>query len=158
MRLVLAILLASGFAAAQDVASLVHRALGPNIAPHASVKPLTADFTGDGHPDLAVAVDFNKQLATWLRRGDVILDLDSPALTRLRPDNDPRFCFGLLILDGMDATRKTVFYGCFTGWRLIRAPGGAAKGAALDLDMDDGVRRLYFDGMRYRTRLITSSR
>lgn len=133
-----------------DAASLVTRALGPGIVPYAAVKPLIADFNGDGQPDLAVVVDFNRHLSAWLKRGDVILDLDSPGLSRMRLDNEQHFCFGLLLLENMQPDRKTLFYGCFTGWHLV--PGSKA---ALDLDMDSGSGlRLYYDGSRYRTRAV----
>lgn len=133
-----------------DAAALVKAALGEGMVPYAAVKPVTVDFKGDGHPALAVVVDFNRKLAAWLKRGVVILNLDSPALAPMRPDNEQHFCFGLLVFEDMQAARKTVFYGCFTGWRVVRG----AK-AALDLDMDAGsVLRLYYDGTRYRTRTV----
>jgi hypothetical protein len=138
-----------------DVAALVKSALGDGIVPYAAVKPVTADFNGDGQPGLAVVVDFNKKLTAWLRRGTVILNLDSPSLAPMRLDNEQHFCFGLLILQRMMATQKTLFYGCFTGWRPVRTPVAGAKGAALDLDMESGVvLRLYNDGTRYRTRVV----
>lgn len=133
-----------------DVAALVRSALGPGIVPYAAVRPVIADFHGEGQQDLAVVIDFNKKLAGWLRRGTVILNLDSPSLAPMRSDNEQHFCFGLLILDRMQSAEKTLFYGCFTGWHLV--PG---QKAALDLDMESGVtRRLYNDGTRYRTRVI----
>ncbi len=111
---------------------------------------MVADFNGDGQPDLAVVVDINRHLSAWLKRGTVILNLESPALTPMRPDNDQHFCFGLLMLDGMQAAKKTLFYGCFTGWRVVAGPK-----TALDLDMESGtVLRLYSDGTRYRTRFV----
>lgn len=138
-----------------DIAALVRSALGEGIVPYSAVKPVTADFNGDGQPDLAVVVDFNKKLTAWLKRGTVILNLDSPSLAPLRPDNDQHFCFGLLMLDNLLPARKTLFYGCFTGWRFVPAPVLGAKGAALDLEMETGVLlRLYNDGARYRTRVV----
>ena len=138
-----------------EVAALVKSALGPGIVPYAAVRPVVADFNGDGQSDLAVVVDFNKQLSGWLRRGIVVHSLESPSLAPMRADNEQHFCFGLLVLEGMQVARKTVFYGCFTGWRLV--PGTAAKSAALDLDMESGsVIRLYNDGTRYRTRVVRS--
>jgi hypothetical protein len=141
-------------AQAPNIPALVKTALGDGIVPYAGVKPVVADFTGDGKPDLAVVADFNKKLATWLKRGTVILNLDSPSLAPMRPDNEQHFCFGLLVLDNMQPDQKTIFYGCFTGWHLVPAskPG---SGAALDLDMDSGsTTRLYYDGSRYRTRVV----
>ncbi len=136
------------------MAVLVAQALGEGIVPYAAVKPVIADFHGDGQPDLAVIVDFNKKLAAWLKRGTVILNLDSPSLAPMRLDNEQHFCFGLLVLEHMQPERKTLFYGCFTGWRL--APGtGPIKRAALDLDMESGsVLRLYYDGTRFRSRVV----
>lgn len=155
IRIALAILVA-GQALAQPkpgIPALVARALGDGIVPYASVKPLIADFNGDGQPDLAVVVDFNKKLAAWLKRGTAILNLDSPSLAPLRPDNEQHFCFGLLLLDGMQPEKKTVFYGCFTGWHLV--PGARA---AVDLDMESGqTLRLYNDGTRYRTRIVRTN-
>ena len=136
-----------------DVAALVKAALGEGMVPYAGIKPVVADFTGDGQPDLAVVVDFNKKLAQWLRRGTAILNLDDPSLARMRPDNDQHFCFGLLVLDQMQPARKTIFYGCFQGWKLM--PGAKA---ALDLGMEYGTTlRLYYDGARYRTRVVRSN-
>ncbi len=133
-----------------DVAALVRSALGPGISPYAAVKPVVADFNGDGKADLAVVIDFNKWLRTWLKRGDVILNLDSPSLRPMKPDNEQHYCFGLLVLDGMDPARRSLFYGCFTGWK--RVPGAKA---ALDLDMESGATlRLFYDGQRYRTRVV----
>lgn len=133
-----------------DVSALVKAALGDGVAPYAAVRPVIADFHGDGQPDLAVVIDFNKKLASWLKRGVVIHNLDSPSLAPMRPDNDQHFCFGLLLLDGMQPARKNIFYGCFTGWHLIKG----AK-AAIDLDMESGeTLRLYNDGTRYRTRVV----
>lgn len=139
-----------------DVAILVKSALGDGVVPYAAVRPVVADFNGDGQSDLAVVVDFNKKLAQWLRRGTVIHNLDSPSLAPMRADNEQHFCFGLLILEGMQAERKTVFYGCFTGWHVVPAAG--TRSAALDLDMESGsVLRLYNDGTRYRTRVVRSN-
>ena len=133
-----------------DVAALVKSALGDSIIPYAAVRPVIADFNGDGQPDLAVVVDFNKHLAAWLRRGTVIHNLDSPSLAPMRADNEQHFCFGLLILDRMQPAQKTLFYGCFTGWHLI-----SGSQAALDLDMESGsTLRLYNDGTRFRTRIV----
>jgi len=138
-----------------EVAALVKRALGDGIVPYAAVRPVTADFNGDAQPDLAVVVDFNKQLAGWLRRGMVIHNLDSPSLAPMRADNEQHFCFGLLMLESMQAERKTVFYGCFTGWHLVPAAG--TQSAALDLDMESGsMTRLYNDRTRWRTRVVRS--
>lgn len=137
-----------------DVPGLVKSALGEGIVPYAGVKPVTADFDGDGRPDLAVVVDINKKLVGWLKRGTVILDLDSPSLPPLHADNEQHFCFGLLILKQQQPAQKTLFYGCFTGWRLV--PGTKA---ALDLDMDSGaVLRLFSDGTRYRTKVVLKGR
>jgi hypothetical protein len=114
------------------------------------VRPVIADFHGEGQPDLAVVIDFNKKLAAWLKRGVVIHNLDSPSLAPMRPDNEQHFCFGLVILDRMQPDQKNIFYGCFTGWHLV----SGAK-AALDLDMESGsTLRLYNDGTRYRTRIV----
>lgn len=137
-----------------SVSALVAQALGEGIVPYAAVKPVIADFNGDGQPDLAVVVDFNRKLQAWLKRGTVILNLDSPSLAPMRPDSEQHFCFGLLVLDHMQPERKTLFYGCFTGWHLV--PGaGAVSRAALDLDMESGsVLRLYYDGTRFRTRIV----
>lgn len=133
-----------------DVAALVKTALGEGIVPYAAVRPVIADFTGDGQPDLAVVIDFNKKLSAWLKRGTVIHNLDSPSLAPMRPDNEQHFCFGLLILDRLQPTQKTLFYGCFTGWHLVSGPQ-----AALDLDMESGsTLRLYNDGSRFRTRVV----
>jgi hypothetical protein len=111
----------------------VKTALGPDIVPYPAVRPVTADFNGDGQQDLAVVIDFNKKLEGWLKRGMVIHNLDSPSLAPMRPDNEQHFCFGLLILESMQPDRKTIFYGCFTGWHLIRGTK-----ASLDLDMESG--------------------
>ncbi|HVW11127.1 MAG TPA: hypothetical protein VHC90_21225, partial [Bryobacteraceae bacterium] len=133
-----------------NVATLVKRALGEGIVPYAAVRPIFADFNGDGQNDLAVVVDFNKHLETWLRRGIVIHNLDSPSLAPMRPDNEQHFCFGLLILDHMLPEKKTIFYGCFTGWRLAKS-----STAAIDLDMESGdTLRLFNDGARFRTRVV----
>jgi hypothetical protein len=133
-----------------NVAALVKSALGDGVVPYAAVRPVIADFHGDGQPDLAVVVDFNKKLAAWLKRGTVIHNLESPSLAPMRPDNEQHFCFGLLILDRMQPAQKTLFYGCFTGWHLV--PGAKA---ALDLDMESGsTLRLYYDGSHYRTRVL----
>ena len=154
LRVVVPLLCVASLQAA-DVAALVKSALGGNIVPYAGVKPVTADFNGDGQPDLAVVVDFNKQLAAWLRQGTVILNLDSPSLSPMRSDREQHFCFGLLILNDLQVTQKTLFYGCFTGWRYLAGPLPGAKGAALDLDMDSGsVVRLYNDGTRFHTRVV----
>ncbi len=135
-----------------DIAALVKSALGDGVVPYAAVRPVIADFHGEGQPDLAVVVDFNKRLSAWLKRGVVIHNLDSPSLAPMRPDNDQHFCFGLLVLDRMQPDQKTIFYGCFTGWHLV----SGAK-AALDLDMESGsTLRLYYDGSRYRTRIVRS--
>ena len=134
-----------------NVAALVKSALGNGIVPYAAVRPVIADFTGDGQPDLAVVVNFNKQLSGWLKRGMVIHNLDSPSLAPMHPDNEQHFCFGLLILGQMKPDQKTIFYGCFTGWHLVKG----AQSAALDLDMESGsTLRLYNDGTRYRTRVV----
>ena len=133
-----------------DITALVKTALGDGIVPYAAVRPVIADFHGEGRQDLAVVVDFNKKLSAWLRRGTVIHNLESPSLAPMRPDNEQHICFGLLILDRMQPDRKNIFYGCFTGWHLI----SGAK-AALDLDMESGsTLRLYNDGTRYRTRIV----
>ncbi len=125
-------------------------ALGNDILPYAAVRPVIADFDGDGQDDLAVVVDFNKKLAGWLKRGMVIHNLESPSLAPMRPDNEQHFCFGLLILPQMRPAQKTLFYGCFTGWHLI----SGAK-ASLDLDMESGsTLRLYNDGSAFRTRVV----
>jgi hypothetical protein len=133
-----------------DIAGLVKSALGDGVVPYAAVRPVIADFTGDGQPDLAVVVDFNKKLSTWLKRGTVIHNLESPSLAPMRPDNEQHFCFGLLFLYHMQPAQKTLFYGCFTGWRLI-----AGRQAALDLDMESGeTLHLYNDGTRFHTRVV----
>jgi hypothetical protein len=133
-----------------NVVVLVHKALGDDVSPYPAVKPVTADFNGDGQPDLAVVVDFNRKLNAWLKQGVVILNLDSPSLAPLRRDNEQHFCFGLLFLDRQLPSQKTLFYGCFSGWRLV-----ASQKAALDLDMESGeVLRLYHDGTRFRTRRL----
>lgn len=145
-----ALILLLAAAVSTDVPGLVKSALGDGIVPYAGVRPVIADFDGDGQPDLAVVVDFNRKLAGWLKRGTVILDLDSPSLAPLRADNEQHFCFGLLMLKQRQPSQKTLLYGCFTGWRLV--PGVKA---ALDLDMDNGtVLRLYHDGARYRTKVV----
>ena len=70
----------------------------------------------------------------------------------MRADNEQHFCFGLLILDRMQPAQKTLFYGCFTGWHLVRSAGA---NAAVDLDMESGsTLRLYNDGTRFRTRVV----
>ena len=133
-----------------DIGRLVKQALGDGVVPYAAVRPVIADFHGEGEPDLAVVIDFNKKLAAWLKRGVVIHNLESPSLAPMRPDNEQHFCFGLLVLDRMQPDRKTIFYGCFTGWHLV----SGAK-AALDLDMESGsTLRLYNDGTHYRTRIV----
>jgi hypothetical protein len=133
-----------------DIAGLVKRALGEGVVPYAAVRPVIADFDGDGQSDLAVVVDFNKKLSAWLKRGMVIHNLDSPSLAPLRPDNEQHFCFGLLLLERMQPDQKTIFYGCFTGWHPVSGPK-----AALDLDMESGsTLRLYREGGRYRTRIL----
>jgi hypothetical protein len=133
-----------------NIGKLVQEALGADVVPYAAVRPVIADFEGDGQNDLAVVVDFNKKLTGWLKRGVVIHNLDSPSLAPMRLDNDQHFCFGLVILDRMQPDQKNIFYGCFTGWRLISGPK-----AALDLDMENGsTLRLYNDGTRYRTRTV----
>jgi hypothetical protein len=152
MRMLILALLA-GFAMPQpkpDIAGLVKSALGEGIVPYAAVRPVIADFHGDGQSDLAVVVDFNKRLNAWLKRGTVIHNLDSPSLAPMRADNEQHFCFGLLILERMQPTQKTLFYGCFTGWHLV-----AGTPATLDLDMESGTTlRLFYDGTRYRTRTV----
>jgi hypothetical protein len=133
-----------------NVAALVKSALGEGIAPYAAVRPILADFNADGHDDLAVVVDFNKRLKAWLRRGVVIHSLESPSLAPMRLDNEQHFCFGLLILDRMLPAKKTILYGCFTGWRLANS-----STAAIDLDMESGeTLRLFHDGTRFRTRTL----
>lgn len=133
-----------------DIGRLVKQALGNDVVPYAAVRPVIADFHGEGQPDLAVVIDFNKKLETWLKRGVVIHNLDSPSLAPMRPDNEQHFCFGLLILDQMKPDKKNIFYGCFTGWHLIHGTK-----AAIDLDMESGsTLRLYNDGTRYRTRIV----
>jgi len=133
-----------------NVRKLVQEALGADVVPYEAVRPVIADFQGDGQSDLAVVVDFNKKLSGWLKRGIVIHNLDTPSLAPMRLDNEQHFCFGLVILDRMQPDQKNIFYGCFTGWRLI-----AGSKAALDLDMETGLTlRLYNDGGRYRTRVI----
>jgi hypothetical protein len=137
-----------------DIAGLVKAALGDGIVPYAAVRPVIADFHGEGQPDLAVVVDFNKKLAGWLKRGIVIHNLDSPSLAPMRDDGEQHFCFGLLILDQMRPAQKNIFYGCFTGWHLVAAAPSGGR-AALDLDMESGsTLRLYNDGSRYRTRIL----
>ena len=136
-----------------DIAALVKAALGDGIVPYAAVRPVIADFNGDGQQDLAVVVDFNKKLSAWLKRGTVIHNLESPSLAPLRADNEQHFCFGLLFLDKMQPSQKTIFYGCFTGWHFI-----AGATPALDLDMESGqTLRLYNDGTRFRTRPVKRS-
>jgi len=133
-----------------NIPALVKAALGPDILPYEAVRPVIADFDGDGQQDLAVVVDFNKKLQGWLKRGMVIHNLDSPSLAPMRPDNDQHFCFGLLILQAMQPDRKTIFYGCFTGWHLV-----AGTKPSLDLDMESGdTLRLYNDGTRFHTRVL----
>jgi hypothetical protein len=133
-----------------NIAALVKSALGEDIVPYAAVRPVIADFHGDGQSDLAVVLDFNKRLNAWLKRGTLIRNLDSPSLAPMRVDNEQHFCFGLLILDRMQPAQKTLFYGCFTGWHLVPGPP-----AALDLDMESGTTlRLFYDGTRYRTRAV----
>jgi hypothetical protein len=133
-----------------NVAALVKSALGEGIVPYAAVRPIFADFNGDSHEDLAVVVDFNKRLSAWLKRGIVIHNLESPSLAPMRPDNEQHFCFGLLVLDHLLPAKKTIFYGCFTGWRLARS-----STAAIDLDMESGeTLRLFNDGVRFRTRVV----
>ncbi len=124
--------------------------MGDDIIPYAAVRPVIADFDGDGHSDLAVVVDFNKKLEGWLKRGVVIHNLNSPSLAPMRPDNEQHFCFGLLILGQMQPAQKTLFYGCFTGWHLI----SGAK-AAIDLDMESGsTLRLYKEVSAFHTRIL----
>jgi hypothetical protein len=133
-----------------NVRKLVQEALGTDVAPYEAVRPVIADFQGDGQSDLAVVVDFNKKLSGWLKRGIVIHNLDSPSLAPMRLDNEQHFCFGLVILDRMQPDQKNIFYGCFTGWHLV-----AGAKAALDLDMESGsTLRLFNDGTRYRTRIM----
>ena len=152
-----AVLIAASSLLAQpkpNIAKLVQEALGADVVPYAAVRPVIADFQGNGQKDLAVVIDFNKKLAGWLKRGVVIHNLASPSLAPMRPDNDQHFCFGLLILDQMKPGQKNIFYGCFTGWHLVSGAGAAGK-AALDLDMESGsTMRLYNDGTRYRTRIV----
>lgn len=133
-----------------NIPALVKAALGEGMAPYAAVRPIIADFNNDGQQDLAVVVDFNKRLNAWLKRGDVIRNLESPSLTPMKLDNEQHFCFGLLILDRMQPAQKTLFYGCFQGWRQ-------AKGnpPSIDLNMESGeTRRLFHDGTRFRTRVV----
>ena len=133
-----------------DITALVKSALGAGIVPYAAVRPILADFNGDGQQDLAVVVDFNKHLKAWLKRGTVIHSLESPSLAPMQPDNEQHFCFGLLILDRILPAKKTIFYGCFTGWRLAKS-----SSAAIDLDMESGeTLRLFNDGTRFRTRVV----
>lgn len=133
-----------------NVAALVKSALGEGIVPYAAVRPIFADFNGDGQDDLAVVIDFNKHLQAWLKRGVVIHNLDSPSLAPMHPDSEQHFCFGLLILDHMLPTKKTIFYGCFTGWNLAKS-----STAAIDLDMESGeTLRLFNDGTKFRTRVV----
>ncbi len=137
------------FLATPDIAGLVKKALGQDVAPYEAVRPVIADFDGDGQQDLAVVVDFNKKLQGWLKRGVVIHNLDSPSLAPMHPDTEQHFCFGVLILEGMQPDRKTILYGCFTGWHLIRGTK-----ASLDLDMESGdTLRLYNDGSHASERL-----
>lgn len=146
-------LLASFLITAQpkpNIAALVRRALGEGVVPYAAVRPILADFNGDGRQDLAVVVDFNKRLSAWLKRGMVIHNLESPSLAPMHPDNEQHFCFGLLILHHMDPAEKTIFYGCFTGWRLAKS-----STPAIDLDMESGeALRLFHDGTKFRTRIV----
>lgn len=133
-----------------NITALVKSALGPDIVPYAAVRPILADFDGDGKQDLAVVIDFNRNLPGWLKRGMVIRSLASPSLAPMRPDNEQHFCFGLLILRSLQADQKTVFYGCFTGWHLNQG----AK-ASIDLDMESGdTLRLFNDGTNFRTRIV----
>jgi hypothetical protein len=133
-----------------NVATLVKSALGEGIVPYAAVRPIFADFNGDSHEDLAVVVDFNKRLNAWLKRGVVIHNLESPSLAPMRLDNEQHFCFGLLILDHLSPAKKTIFYGCFTGWHSAKS-----STAAIDLDMESGeTLRLFNDGVRFRTRVV----
>ncbi|HVY94944.1 MAG TPA: hypothetical protein VHA14_19415 [Bryobacteraceae bacterium] len=133
-----------------NVAALVKSALGEGIVPYAAVRPIFADFNGDGQDDLAVVVDFNKYLQAWLKRGVAIQSLDSPSLAPMHPDNEQHFCFGLLILDHMLPSKKMIFYGCFTGWRLAKS-----STPAIDLDMESGeTLRLFNDGTKFRTRVV----
>ena len=133
-----------------NVAALVKSALGAGIVPYAAARPIIADFNSDGRDDVAVVVDFNKRLAAWLKRGVVIHSLESPSLAPMRLDNDQHFCFGLLILDRMLPAKKTIFYGCFTGWRQAQS-----SSAAIDLDMESGeTLRLFNDGAKFRTRVV----
>jgi hypothetical protein len=133
-----------------NVAALVKSALGEGIVPYAAARPIFADFNGDSQLDLAVIVDFNKRLPSWLKRGVVIHNLESPSLAPMRPDNEQHFCFGLLILDRMLPARKTIFYGCFIGWRQAKS-----STPAIDLDMESGeTLRLFNDGSRFRTRVV----
>jgi hypothetical protein len=142
---------ASAFALlAPNIPALVKTALGPNIVPYPAVRPIVADFDGDGKQDLAVIIDFNKKLPAWLRRGMLIHNLASPSLAPMHPDTDQHFCFGLLILRSLQPEQKTVFYGCFTGWHLV-----AGAKAALDLDMESGdTLRLFNDGNNFHTRIV----
>jgi hypothetical protein len=133
-----------------NVGALVKSALGNGIVPYAAVRPIVADLNGDGHDDLAVVVDFNKHLKAWLKRGVVIHNLESPSLAPMRLDNEQHFCFGLLILDRLLPAKKTIFYGCFTGWRLAKS-----STAAIDFDMESGETvRLFNDGTKFRTRVV----
>jgi hypothetical protein len=133
-----------------NIGALVKSALGDGVVPYAAARPILADFNGDGQQDVAVVVDFNKHLAAWLNRGVVIHNLESPSLAPMRPDNEQHFCFGVLILDHMDTTKKTIFYGCFTGWRQAKSTT-----AAIDLDMESGeTLRLFNDGTKFRTRAV----
>ena len=145
-----ALLAQPGSKAKPNVAALVKSALGDGIVPYAAVRPIFADFNGDGQQDLAVVVDFNKHLETWLKRGVVIHNLESPSLAPMHLDNEQHFCFGLLILDHMLPAKKTIFYGCFTGWRLAKS-----SAPAIDLDMESGEKLRFFnDGARFRTRVL----
>jgi len=133
-----------------NVAALVKSALGEGIVPYAAVRPIFADFNGDGQQDLAVVVDFNKHLEAWLKRGVVIHNLESPSLAPMHPDNEQHFCFGLLILDHLLPADRTIFYGCFTGWRVAKS-----STPAIDLDMESGeTLRLFNDRTRFRTRVV----
>ena len=135
---------------APNIPGLVKQALGPDIVPYSAVRPILADFDGDGKQDLAVVIDFNKKLQGWLRRGMVIHNLSSPSLAPMHSDTEQHFCFGLLVLRDLQPEQKTVFYGCFTGWHLNQG----AK-ASIDLDMESGdTLRLFNDGINFRTRIV----
>ncbi len=84
------------------------------------------------------------------KRGVVIHSLESPSLAPMHLDNEQHFCFGLLILDHLLPAKKTIFYGCFTGWRLAKS-----STAVIDLDMESGeTLRLFNDGTKFRTRAV----